>query len=125
MDVTLAFVCSTTKILFTKILKSFLSSAVSQLVAKPRLYLVLFFRSLKDSDKAIYQTLVRKNRRGSFNNARRMYEDKINMRKVRQHMQKITILTDEEKLMDMSKVMESQAGKLEITQFLYSLEVSK
>ena len=68
-------------------------------------------RTQKDSDKAIYQTLVRKGRRGSLNNARRRYEDKMNIRKVRQHMQNITVVENEEKLMEMSKVIESAPGK--------------
>ena len=69
------------------------------------------FRTKTDADKAIYQTLVRKNRRGSINNARRMYEDRINMKKVRQHMQNLVVVTNEEKLMEMSKVVEATPGK--------------
>jgi len=71
-----------------------------------------FFSTQKDSDKAIYQTLVRKGRRGSLNNARRMYEDKMNIRKVQQHMQNINVVTNEEKLMEMSKVIEPTPGEL-------------
>ena len=68
-------------------------------------------RTQKDNDKAIYQTLVRKGRRGSLNNARRMYEDKMNLRKVRQYMQNITVISNEEKLLEMSKVVEAAAGR--------------
>jgi len=59
----------------------------------------------KDSSSA-YQTLSRRVRRSSFQNARRMYEDQINQRKVRQFMKKVTVIMDEDKLDELSKLAE-------------------
>ncbi|XP_077973863.1 uncharacterized protein LOC120347508 isoform X2 [Styela clava] len=54
----------------------------------------------------IYHTLTRKGRRSSFNNARKMYEDAVNARRVKQYMQQLDIEKDEDKLMEMSKQVE-------------------
>ncbi|XP_076825395.1 uncharacterized protein LOC143470976 isoform X3 [Clavelina lepadiformis] len=64
----------------------------------------------KETDRGAYQTLARRGRRSSFNNARRMYEDQMNVRRVRQYMQQIDIISDEDKLMEMSKNVEPSAS---------------
>lgn len=67
----------------------------------------------KSSNSAIYQTLARRGRRSSVNNVRRLYEDSVNLRRVRQFMKEVKemIIMDEDKLMEMSKQVESQNGK--------------
>nr|XP_009858872.1 rap guanine nucleotide exchange factor 2-like [Ciona intestinalis] len=63
--------------------------------------------SEKGSQNPIYLTLARRGRRSSFNNVRRLYEDQINVRRVKQYMQSIEVVSDEDKLMEMSKAVES------------------
>jgi len=61
----------------------------------------------RDTDRGgIYTTLTRRGRRSSFNNVRRLYEDQVNVRRVKQYMQQIEIITDEDKLVEMSKAVE-------------------
>lgn len=43
-------------------------------------------------------------------NYSRMYEDAVNARRVKQFMDELSIETNEDKLMDMSKLVESQPG---------------
>jgi len=59
------------------------------------------------NEKSAYQTISRRGRRGSFNNARKMYEDQINQRRVKQFMKGINIIQDEEQLMELSKSCDS------------------
>nr|CAB3265438.1 rap guanine nucleotide exchange factor 2-like [Phallusia mammillata] len=63
-------------------------------------------KELDKGTSSMYMTLTRRGRRSSFNNAKRMYEDQMNVRRVKQYMQQMEIINDEDKLMEMSKAVE-------------------
>ena len=82
------------------------------LILNMMILLLLLLCWYRTNEKSAYQTISRRGRRGSFNNARKMYEDQINQRRVKQFMKGINIIQDEEQLMELSKSCDSSTRKL-------------